>query len=247
MAKRIQEILARRTDLSTFLVHLTRKGEDQAALHRLKEIIRSEKLLATNALGHAVLDVSKIADAKEKQRALDSQKCVCFTETPLEHVSSLLGSIEGRTCAFESYGIAITKKQGRDRGVNPVWYLDQTPGRTWVLSEALNALIANSIRSKSFDTSDVAKLTPFVEQMGTWNSGKKEFWWEREWRHAGDLRLPGRFLILAPENKHSSLLDFVENDCDRRRKSYRVIDPAWSLEQMIGRLAGFDETDVEPF
>lgn len=38
----------------------------------------------------------------------ESQNCVCFTETPLEHVSLLLGKIGDRNCEFKPYGIAIT-------------------------------------------------------------------------------------------------------------------------------------------
>jgi hypothetical protein len=40
----------------------------------------------------------------------------------------MLGQIEGRSVQLEPYGIAITKKLGRKGGVNPVWYLDMTPG-----------------------------------------------------------------------------------------------------------------------
>lgn len=123
---KIAEILARRTDLSTFLVHLTRTFRGRSGKDRLKSIILGGSIAAISPFGHAY---KKMVQAK-----LDTvnQQCACFTETPLEHVSLLTLPIEGRQIQFEPYGIVISKKQGRRYGVNPVWYLDITPGHTWL-------------------------------------------------------------------------------------------------------------------
>jgi hypothetical protein len=100
----ITDLLARRTDLSTFLVHLTRATDGRTAKQNLFRIIETNTLEARNPFGTA---------AQALQRAklsTDSQRCVCFTETPLEHVSLLTQSSDGRTIEFASYGIAITRK-----------------------------------------------------------------------------------------------------------------------------------------
>jgi hypothetical protein len=171
--------------LSTFLVHLSRDSTGGAsARENLEAILRLRKLEARSPFGHAV---SKL---NSKGKSTDSQKCVCFTETPLEHVS-LLGEIEGRRYDFKPYGVAITKMQGRRNGVNPVWYLDMTSGsgigHEW-RTKAVDELLEQALDSKQpFDQQPVEKLTPFIEQMGTGESSatrpryQKEFWWEREW------------------------------------------------------------------
>jgi len=53
----------------------------------------------------------------------------------------------------------------------------------------------------------ILRLTPFVEQMGTPTGIRKEFWWEREWRHVGDLHFAPADLVVvfAPQAEHDWL------------------------------------------
>jgi hypothetical protein len=241
---RIEELLARRGDLSTFLVHLTRGSDGVSAKDRLKGILQDFTLKAGAPMGQAV---------KRLERAhqnTDSQKVVCFTETPLEHVSLLLGEIEGRRCQFEPYGLAITKKQGRARSVNPVWYVDITPGHDW-LTQPLDELVNQAVLNPPFDEHPIAKLAPFFEQMGSGGRAdgggyRKEFWWEREWRHVGDRRLPRRFLLFCPEDEIEEFETEVGN-IDQTGVRVRILDPKWSLEVTIAKLANFDDDDIGPF
>ena len=241
MAPQIEDILRRRTDLSTFLVHLTRSHKGVSAKERLKTILKEECLRKGAPMGHAH---RALAEAGVSVR---SQRCVCFTETPLEHVCLLLEEIEGRECQFEPYGIAITKKQGRSEGVNPVWYVDITPGHRW-LSNSINDMVDEAIRSGNFVGSHLARLTPFIEQMGAGKGPagpyRKEFWWEREWRYVGIMPLPQRIIVLCPEAEHDELKEVIDDESDLRA---RLIDPRWSLEQIIARLAGFSREDAGPF
>lgn len=174
-----------------------------------------------------------------------SQKCVSFTETPLEHVSLLVGDIKGRQCSFESYGVAITKKQGRMAGVNPVWYVDITPGHNW-LTKYIDQLIDDAIKIHAFNDSTIAKLSPFFEQMGTQGGNyKKEFWWEREWRVNGDFFFPFTYIVLCPEGEISEFKAITDNSSRSQHVSF--VDPKWSLEQIIARLAFFRKEEVDPF
>lgn len=234
---KIEDVLARRSDLSTFLVHLTREKDGVPAKDRLKSIIRECMLKAETPMGHAVIPLQKGAVST------DCQRCVSFTETPLEHISLLIGQIEGRSFSFEPYGIAITKRQGRNDGVNPVWYVDITPNRHW-LSNYINVLIEKAIQGANFDDTEIAKLAPFIEQMGSGNGFRKEFWWEREWRINGDLGLPPRIIIICPEDEVEEIESVMgEREADFK---YNFIDPSWSLEQIIGRLAGFKKDKLGP-
>lgn len=199
----IKQLLARRSDLSTFLIHLTREyPEGTAAKDNLKSILSNKVIEARSAYGSAVVRLNKLGADKAKN--LNTQKVVCFTETPLEHVRLLVEEIQGRKFKFGPYGIAISKRTARVWGVNPVWYLDITPGHHW-LTEPLNKIIDKEIQGMAFVTSEIAQLTPFIEQMGTGEDYFKEYWWEREWRHVGDLSLVMKFIIICPEEDFSDI------------------------------------------
>jgi hypothetical protein len=242
----IRSILHRRTDLSTFVVHLTRRrDESYGPQDALVDIARSGRLEARTALGWA--KAQDDPDDATKQ----SQRVVCFSETPLEHVSLMLGAIQGRRIAMEPYGIALPKLRARKLGINPVWYVDQTGGadsHDWALSKTLDHLRDHVVAvsqepDRDFHQSYLARIFPFMEQMGTWRtSAPKEFWWEREWRHVGHLTLPDTGLIwLCPEDE----IDAINARLGRELGTW--LDPRWGLEEIIAHLAGFSAADVSPF
>ncbi|MEJ7791976.1 MAG: abortive infection system antitoxin AbiGi family protein [Gaiellaceae bacterium] len=182
--------------------------------------------------------------------AQQSQRVVCFSETPLEHINLMLGPMEpSRSIVMEPYGVALTKLKARKLGINPVWYVDQTPGRDWVLRNALNDLRDSTHRvsleqQQPFHAYAAARVFPFVEQMGTWpsNGTRKEFWWEREWRHVGPLTLPAANVIwLCKADEHPQL----EALAGRQLRPW--IDPRWGLEAIIAHFAGFEPQEVSPF
>lgn len=232
----IKEIIARRTDLSTFLVHLARDLDGISAPDRLRQILVQWRLTARTPYGSAVQRLTEVGENTASQRS------VCFTETPLEHVYWLLQPVQGRQIEFRPYGVALPKKQGRALGINPVWYLDMTPGHDW-LTAPLNQLIEEAVTSGHFATSPVARLTPFIEQMGTWQDVRKEFWWEREWRCRGDLGLPSKLIVLCPEAEFANFEQLVTEHHVGRSPIF--IDPRWGLEQIIGRLAGYASGELE--
>jgi len=237
----IRTVLSRRSDLSTFVVHLTRDDNGNSAKEHLKSIVQSWKLEAKNPFGTAV---KKLGEAGANT---DSQKCVCFTETPLEYLYLLVGKIKGRRHDLAPYGVAITKKLARKKGVNPVWYVDITPGHDWLTKE-VNELTDSAIASGDFARSPVAKIVPFIEQMGTGqgNNGdsyRKEFWWEREWRHLGDFDLPDHVILICPDKDGTH--DEFEKLAKKLGHSAKCVDPYWGLEQIIARLGGFSQEDVK--
>lgn len=245
----IRNLLARRSDLSTFVVHLTR-DTGSGARANLEGILTSGRILAKSPFGPAI---KSLANAGLSD-CLSCQEVVCFTETPLEHLHLMLEEITDlkRTCVFAPYGLAFTKRIARESGVNPVWYTDITPnGRDWLMKsvnqlidEAVNDLLDRRNRgddAAQFRDYPIAQLAPFIEQMGTGAGYRKEFWWEREWRHRGDYLLPLRYLIIAPEDEHDDL---------KAIPSWGVgafIDAGWGLEEIIGRLAGFTSLQVGSF
>jgi hypothetical protein len=239
----ITSILHRRNDLSTFLVHLTRASDAGSALENLASICGTRTIYARTPVGWARAQDDPEVPEHQTQRA------VCFTETPLEHVHALAGTITlwGRERAYplEPYGVAVAKMAARRLGVNPVWYVDMTPGRDWTLYVALNDLIAQALASGEFHGHATSRLFPFIEKMGRWdvNGRIREFSWEREWRHVGNLQLPASGVIwLCPESDVAQLRAMVGEQA-----AYPWIDASWGLERIIAHLAGFQEDDVSPF
>jgi hypothetical protein len=49
----IRELVSRRSDLNTFVVHLTRDGNDQNAKARLISMLKSRVIEARSMFGHA--------------------------------------------------------------------------------------------------------------------------------------------------------------------------------------------------
>jgi Putative abortive phage resistance protein AbiGi, antitoxin len=254
----IEELLHRRTDLSTFLVHFTRSYNRRSARNNLVSILRDRRIEARNVYGMADQLVRRFPAMAE------DQKTVCFTETPLEHAWMMCRNIEGRSVQFNGHGIAFTKTFARRRGVNPVWYLDQTRGHNWLTSPVRGLLDravedATPPRATTPDIERLAaapilRLTPFIEQMGNPSGTRKEFWWEREWRHVGDLSFSTDDIVVvfAPEDEHDDLRARLSK---RPRFASRTpaiassmpafADAQWGLERMIGALA--DVADLGPF
>jgi hypothetical protein len=260
--ERIEDLLQRRSDLSTFLVHLTRDSADRTARDNLLAILLERELKAISPMGMAV-DV-----AKDDPAFAETQKVVCFTETPLEHVWMLCEDIENRTVQLRPYGLAFTKTWARRHRANPIWYIDITPsGHEWLtnpINEMLKAAAAgqavvsswppNTWAKTDLAHAPIARLTPFFEQMGKPAEIRKEFWWEREWRRVGDVGFQWHeaVAVFVPENDHVAFSQLLEAGRTIRSlpalpRPWRFLDPAWGLERMIAALADVPAADVGPF
>lgn len=247
----IEQLLHRRTDLSTFVVHFTRSSQGSAGRENLWSILGRRTVEARSAYGMARDLALEFPDLQ------DTQRVVCFTETPLEHAWMMCSDIENRAIRFDGYGIAFTKTFARRNGANPVWYLDITPGHEW-LTKAVNSLRdaakaeAADLWNSSIDLDKLAaapilKLTPFIEQMGPTSASRKEFWWEREWRHVGDIHFNTSDLVVvfAPESEHPGLEIQLAGNPDYQTRMPKLIDVNWGMERMVGVLAGVP--DLGPF
>jgi Putative abortive phage resistance protein AbiGi, antitoxin len=252
----IEELLHRRTDLSTFLVHFTRETDTapRSARDKLVNILHTRRLQARAAYGMA----TELA-ARYPQVAV-TQQVVCFTETPLEHAWMMVSPIEGRSVQFDGHGVAFTKTFARRKGVNPVWYLDMTPsGHDW-LTEPVRGLVEQAVADaarqatggpdpEELAAAPILRLTPFVEQMGTPGVVRKEFWWEREWRHVGDLQFAPADIVVAfaPQAEHDWLRERLAQSPHYPDGALPLVDASWGLERMIGALAGVAGDNLGPF
>ncbi len=234
---RIEDLLARRNDLSAFVVHLTRlTGDGNSARQNLRSILEGQVIEARTAFGPAK-DILQGRRGKD----LQSQHCVSFSETPIEHLYCLVQRIPKRSFKLSPYGLAFTKMTARTLGVNPVWYVDITPGHDWLMNPVNQWIKTEIKRRKQFRKSPIAQIAPFIEQMGSGmgRSGygyRKEFWWEREWRHRGDFRfsLHHVALGLAPERR----IKAFEKVTERLGRRISFVDLKWGIEKIIAHLAG---------
>ena len=255
----IEDVLAHRRDLGSFLVHLTRDHEDANAQDNLLSILKSGRIEARNAFGVAV------GAMKRASISLDSQRVVCFTEAPLQEVVHLTANIARRRKKFRPYGVAVPKVAARKAGANPVWYAAEGENGEANLARHFSRLVRDAVKQDRkgrarFTDSPVASLAPYVETMGSSSARRmKEFWWEREWRHVGDFQLPDRYLVIVPDHIE---IEAVQRDLAREasyaddagdpepfflHSSPIFIAANWSLEEIIAVMAGFSLKDVNVF
>jgi len=83
--------------------------------------------------------------------------------------------------------------------------------------------------------------------MGNPGTVRKEFWWEREWRHVGDFIFTPTDIVVvfAPASEHDEIQSVLAANTDYSSAMPALVDATWGLERMIGALAGV--ADVDPF
>ena len=170
------------SDLSRWLVHLTRSEED------LISILSSGTIEARAPYGAG----RYYSDVQRQHRS------VCLTEIPLHELK--------RMTARRPWGIVFDKEKLRvNADAQPVWYLSD-PSPQW---EALRAAMDGA---EGIPSAPIWRLTPFIDGVRGHQSMKPNDWrWEREWRVRGDLEfeLSDIAMIVSNEAGATSILDEV--------------------------------------
>jgi len=209
--KEIQQkyIKRKRTDLSTFLVHLTRDYNGIKAYKNLDNILTNRKIEARNAYGLFQYDTN-------------AKKVVCFTEAPLDQIKTFIEEkIPGRKIELSSYGLVFTQRAVIEKGGNPTFYINTCKDTTY--KDAIK-----SISRRLTNDADFLKLKPFFNEFGK----KIDFYWEREWRVPGDFTFDYKDVVvgLCPEEA----IERYEGNFNK----VKFIDPCWALEEIIIKLVG---------
>lgn len=211
-----EDVLNRRSDLSTFVVHLCRDHDGKDARERLKSIL-SETPPTIKASRASGIFANNFKLAGKTQAA-------CFTEMPLEHIYSFSQLLKGRKYQFRRYGLVFSKPFALARGIGPIWYMngfsDQPEGVISAINQLTNSLSDDQIEH-------FRKLAPFLE----WWHGGRNFYWEREWRHSGDFTFSRGDVLLG------ICPDAEVNFWERDFPPIKFFDPADSLDSVIEKLA----------
>ncbi|MCJ7457595.1 MAG: hypothetical protein MUP17_01220 [candidate division Zixibacteria bacterium] len=182
--RNIDHILHFRSDISPFLVHLTRTMQDgNSAKEALSSILETKSLICGQTIVSDARFGMYTGDMSEEQKhRLFS--AICFTETPLSEVHCLL-EIAYRNITLEPYGLVFLKERLASRGVAPVLYLNNETEDKDQVFYALCSLKGNHLN-------EAEQLLPLIAVFGkkikapgasVRPQGRVDFRWEREWRY----------------------------------------------------------------
>ena len=138
-----------RADLSQFLIHLTKDGTyDEftsvdgppvpgfqiirrvvVAKRSLEEILQRCWIEARSPLGYFRLKINMYRE--QYQRVFenggfqpDHIKVVCFSEVPLNELSSFYNAVSMKRNKYKKYGLGFWQEKIRKKGCNPIFYID---------------------------------------------------------------------------------------------------------------------------
>jgi hypothetical protein len=183
-----------RPDLSNSLMHFTKGASDEDAYQTLKQILATKCILAGTGCVRG------------------SQRCVCFSETPLSVLKHGLVNSRGFS-RYSKFGVLFRKDDVFASGGRPVIY--QPEPEYSLLPEALRW------RHVRLDLSSNPPI---------------DFTWEREWRLPVDrfVFAPDRVTVILPD---SGFLKRLDNEL--RDESFFN---AWAYTEVLGEVAWLYDT-----
>ncbi|MDL2324541.1 hypothetical protein LJC61_05255 [Ruminococcaceae bacterium OttesenSCG-928-A16] len=219
--------LSERTDLSNFLVHLTRDSPESSAKESLISILNAQKIEARN---HHCLFKKSL-----EKEPLDFQKkfyVTCYTETPLDKIKHLTKKIENRNKKFQPYGLVFIKsnqkksEKGSENAPNPVFY---AMGNNGFLIRALFSEFDQYL--EDFENGNPNNFNLIGSLVNIVNENHN-FQWEREWRTVGDYEflIPELAAVIAPSSEHSDIRSKVNYYF---ADAITFIDIDWNMEQIL--------------
>jgi hypothetical protein len=208
-------------DMSEYVVHFTKDG-DESAYDSMMSILSSQTLRAATPFGAA--------------RTLGgpdfTQRCVCFSEIPLDRLDRLVDRRGSR------YGIGFSQETLLRAGGGRVWYVDKDSA----VADAVNDLRREKVGPPMDTASPLWRLTPFIDFPGEYGGTQYRFEWEREWRVPGDFAFETADVVFlfVPDDLHDNARSFFEEV--KRENSGPVyecpfLDPLWNDDRIQETLA----------
>ena len=203
----IESIRWKRTDLSSFLVHLTKcheyGGNELSAFDSLKSILREDENGVCKLVGSDGSNIGLFSGVKcVRDKTL--LKSVCFTEAPLDQIKHFEKLFESPSKNdYSSYGLVFEQKYIREMNGNPCFYVNTLGGNSLKMAIISIADLIDCINDlKQREPSqlpicvhnyaqNIEKIFPYFNIYGPAGGYAdrmtRDYYWEREWRVPGDL------------------------------------------------------------
>jgi hypothetical protein len=228
----IEDIFHFRSDISPFLVHLTRSISNEiTAKNALKTIIEGKSIKC----GKKPASDARLGTDTRNLNDTDKLKyfcAICFTETPLNEIHCLF-DIAYRQVNLEPYGLVFLKDKLKGKGVSPVLYLNNEQNDKLGIIQALSSLIASH-------PSEASEILPLISSFGKKfkQDGDIDFLWEREWRYpyikgSFTLTLDDIFIGLCP---HGEIKEFEAFFKKTYKEDLGFIDPTRNMKWYATKL-----------
>lgn len=225
MTKARDRAVEGRSDLSRFVVHLTRNDTKddpeygQTAKENFKGIARDRKILA---LRPHCLHRKKIPKEHWPQFSV-----CCFTEVPLTELHLLTRQIEQRQNQYSDYGFVFTREFLISKGGQPAVYVSSY-GDNKRMRKAADSIF-DIAQKEGLSQGKLRHLLPFLNAM----HGKYDFAWEREWRVVGDLEFKPKDVVcvILPEKGAEKLTQAF------LKYGVPVISPGWTAERVVAEFS----------
>ena len=214
-----------RSDLSRFVIHLTRDDTDDSengasAADNFSAIVSDRRIRAYRP--HC-LHAKRIPERYKRRFSV-----CCFTEVPLSELHLLTRPIPGRHIQLSEYGLVFSREFLVSEKAQLALYINSYGGNLW-LREAADKVF-DIAEGCDFRRGKLWRLLPYLNAMHE----QYDFTWEREWRVCGDLKFTPKDIVcvILPEN----------NEEERKREFLKrgipVISPGWSTERIVSELSG---------
>jgi hypothetical protein len=222
----LEKVKWRRSDLSFFLVHLTKDDpKTKTDANMALDLILSP-------------DDSGLCTLKGNPQGLFGKvekvpkgliKAVSLTEAPLDQIKHFAEPIPGDDSRnYSKYGLVFDQDFIRREGGNPCFYLNT------LYSDNLKKAALHLVDCVRFDENpDCLQLLRFFSIFGRTGAEKKkreiDFYWEREWRVPGDLKFRHSDVFVG-------LCDHTEIKTYSSRYDIPFICPDWNYDRILETL-----------
>ncbi len=226
------EIVRKRTDLSFFLVHLTKANKDMDPAHRLMSILQANSTGYCSLRGTPQGYFGKLEDVVSDPVLTELARGVAFTEAPLDQIKHFAMPIDAAGRQYSSFGLVFEQEFIRKARGNPCFYVN-----TWPDLSRRDALF-DLLNDGHLKTSAYRDLLLYFNIFGEGKGGKPlDFYWEREWRVPGDLRFRHEdvFVGLADSDEDTKGRSWVKYFRHTFPK-VPFIDPQWSNDEILQAL-----------
>lgn len=233
-------MIDKRSDLSRYLVHLTRDYDRKSARDNLINILKTKTIEARN---YHCLFSPKIRKMEISGKLKNSFKTVCFTEAPLNQIKNLVSDIPKRNIKLKPYGIVFWRDKLLDKGANPAIYLNAkgTDLRDYLIQQFDNQFKEiKTLRKLKREDDYYYEIIQYFSLINVIND-KYDFSWEREWRFHGDFKFNYRNIVAIVCEDPEGLENLCEKKLQEKAlkfiKRTPLISPEWSYEQLIEELS----------